>query len=458
MQAPKPDPASFRDPAGRIYLDTDAAYRTVMPYAAATFAQVWESGIIRRMADAGRIIAAEKIAVPPSFTPAPSFLLKHPLLPLVSYPYEWPFAMLKAAALAHLELQLELLAQGFTLSDASAFNMQFVDTRPLHIDTLSIIPYRDGEPWRGYAQFMRHFVHPLLLEAYTGVPFQPLWRGTMDGIPGDMLLRLLPLRARMRPSVQLHVALPARAGRSRRTGNVSVPQLSKHRLIGLLKHLHTWIDDLCVPPAKTPWGDYAAEHSYAPASQARKREIVAAFVRSCAPDTLIDIGCNRGEYAMLAAQHGAARVVALDGDVQALEHAYRSFVQQQLPITTLLADLMNPAPAQGWRAQERTSLLARLKGDALLALALLHHLVIGGNVPLAEAVEFLVSLAPQGLIEFVPKSDPQVAHMLALREDIFSDYEEGTFRAALRANADIVSEEILPGSGRILFHYRRDGA
>ena len=90
----------------------------------------------------------------------------------------------------------------------------------------------------------------------------------------------------------------------------------------------------------------------------------------------------------------------------------------------------------------------------MLALALVHHLAIARNVPLPRVVDWLVELAPAGVIEFVPKDDPMVRQLLSLREDIFPDYHEQAFVQALQARAAIISEATLPG-GRRLFQFAR---
>ena len=93
--------------------------------------------------------------------------------------------------------------------------------------------------------------------------------------------------------------------------------------------------------------------------------------------------------------------------------------------------------------------------DAILALALIHHLAIAGNIPLGEAVAWLVSLAPTGIIEFVHKTDETVREMLRFREDIFDDYHEEAFRQQLEAKAEILDRREVSGSGRALYVYRR---
>ena len=93
--------------------------------------------------------------------------------------------------------------------------------------------------------------------------------------------------------------------------------------------------------------------------------------------------------------------------------------------------------------------------EGVLALAVIHHLAIARNVPLEDVVESIVGMAPKGVIEFVPKDDPTVLTMLALREDVFATYSRETFMAALESRADIVTRETVSASGRELFYFSR---
>ena len=74
---------------------------------------------------------------------------EHETLPLVTYPYEWPFEYLKQAACLILDLLADALRNGCTLKDASAFNVQFIDTRPTFIDVLLFAEYEEGAPFLG---------------------------------------------------------------------------------------------------------------------------------------------------------------------------------------------------------------------------------------------------------------------------------------------------------------------
>ncbi|PLX07261.1 MAG: nodulation protein NoeA, partial [Marinilabiliales bacterium] len=94
--------------------------------------------------------------------------------------------------------------------------------------------------------------------------------------------------------------------------------------------------------------------------------------------------------------------------------------------------------------------------DGIIALAFLHHLVFGRNVPLQDVVTWLVKLAPQGVIEFVPKSDPMIKQLLRFRDDIFSDYSEAAFVKFLSNHSKIIESKVVTESGRKLFWFHRE--
>jgi ribosomal protein L11 methylase PrmA len=168
-----------------------------------------------------------------------------------------------------------------------------------------------------------------------------------------------------------------------------------------------------------------------------------------------DIGCNTGDYAKAALEAGAGYAVGFDFDQGALDAAFTRAESEGLSFLPLFLDLANPTPSQGWAERERRGLTDRASADAILGLALVHHLAIGRNIPLEQVVAWLIDLAPNGIIEFVPKSDPMVQRLLRLREDIFDDYGEEAFAKHLQAGAKIVQVAEVSASGRRLFWFER---
>lgn len=457
LQDIKADPSSFRDPAGKVFCDGERIIRVVSSQAAAAFENVWSSGILPEMAASGRMIATTllpKTDILYQHFPDASYILVHPLITMITYPYEWPFRVLKTAALAHLELQIELLDKNFILTDASAFNMQLRGNVPVHIDILSVAPYKEGIHWEGYRQFLQQFLNPLLLEALTGVSFAGLFRSTLNGLSSRELRALLPLSVLIRPGTLLHVVLPA-WGEGQDFLQREIKPLSKKRYASLLIHLHQIIKRLRPPCGKSAWSDYRSTTSYSDSDAAIKKEIVGDFIHRNSPAVLLDIGCNQGEYSALALQAGAKLVIGVDADRHALDSAYEMSVSDAWAFTPLYMDVTNPSPAQGWRGVERRSFNERVKADALIALALTHHLCIGNNIPVKDVIEYLVQFAPRGIIEFIPKTDKQVKELLRYRHDHFDEYVYDSFKKYLSQCARIVDEHAIGDSGRILFVFDR---
>ena len=467
--SPAADAGSFRDPSGTVLFAEGRVFRTVEQSAWEHIDAVLEAGILDRLTSTGRVIATWPIEIgdaPAGLTdglpPHPRRLIEHQRIPFISYPYEWPFSLLKRAALHHLDLHLDLLACGLTLSDASAYNVQFRGTKPVFIDVLSMRRYQEGEYWAGYRQFCEQFLNPLLLGAIHGVPYHAWFRGNVEGIPVEDLARLLPLRARASPRVLLHVVLHAGMTAKGRRAEGPEPAarprtpMPKSALIWLLKGLRNWIAGLTPRGLDaTIWGDYERRTSYEPAETEAKRAFVTRYVEQCRPVELFDLGCNTGNYSQSALMAGATRVIGFDFDRGALETAVVRADAERLDFLPLFLDATNPSPDQGWAQLERQGFQTRARADGLLALAFLHHLVIGRNVPLTQAVGWLVALAPSGVVEFVPKQDPMVQRMLSQREDIFPAYHIEAFRGELTRRARIVQEAVVSGSGRTLLEYRR---
>jgi ribosomal protein L11 methylase PrmA len=170
---------------------------------------------------------------------------------------------------------------------------------------------------------------------------------------------------------------------------------------------------------------------------------------------LWDMGCNTGEYALLALESGAERAIGWDGDAAAIDTAFLAAQSANANLTALVSDLANPSPSQGWGQAERAGLHERSGADAVMALALIHHLLFGANVPLSRALSWIVELAPRGLVEFVPPDDVQVKPMRARRNGVHHPYDREHFVEALQAVARIERSTVVGPSGREMFWYDR---
>lgn len=454
-------PASFRDPTGTVFNIDGRIVRGLSAEGVKRFHTVKESGLIAELEQTEKIVASKNID---SINLSPKFMdyLEHELIPFISYPYEWPFSLLKKAALLHLSIQIQALDRDVVLSDASAYNIQFRGISPIFIDVLSFRPYQEGELWGGHRQFCEQFLNPLLLHAIKGVPYQEWYRGTLEGIPTESLADLLPLKSWFSFKSLVHVLLPARSQKSSdKKKDQTIQKIQKTTIPkavykSFLTQLHNWIETLT--PKKinsTVWENYSVTRIYKSQELSAKRDFIAEFATKVSPKLLWDLGCNDGEFAELALQNGAGAVIGFDVDLGALEKAVLRAKINNLNFLPLYQQITNPSPRQGWLLQEREAVMDRGSPDAIVALAFIHHLTIGHNIPLSEAVSWLVSLAPTGVVEFVKKTDPTVQKMLALKGDIFPDYTEENFLAILLEKNSIIKTNTISETGRSLYWYER---
>jgi len=460
------DPASFRDPSGQIYHIDGRVYRSVQPVAVPDYEFVRDSGALDGLIENGSIIRSEDVDVSILGADAPKggYVLEHPAVKFWSYPYEWSFSALKAAALLHLDIQIKLLESDVALSDATAYNIQFIGPKPIFVDFLSFRRYRENEHWEAHRQFCEQFLNPLILRATFGIPFQEWYRGQPEGIKSDHLANLVKWRHHLSLRMLGHVILPGRVGgwnedkALKSASEAKARGLPRSRYSALLNQLRSWIASLKPQGIDdTTWHDYATENTYADAEAAAKRAFVSDFVKETSPSLLIDLGCNTGDYSEAALEAGAKSVIGLDADHGALEQAFARAKVKNLPFLPLYQDSANPSPGQGWNHGERRNLINRCQNvDAVIALALEHHLAIGRNIPLPEVVTWIAGLAPQGIIEFVHKDDSTIQKMLALRDDIFTDYSVENFTAALEGCARVVRREKVSAAGRELFWFSRN--
>ena len=436
------DPGSFRDPTGFVFTHDGRLYRQINAGYEHAFVTLHESGLYDELAREGLLVPHEEVPLRLADAPPAHAVIAPERIAFISYPYEWCFGQLKAAALLTLDIQRRAVARGLVLRDASAYNVQFRGARPIFIDTLSVGLLTPGEPWVAYRQFCQHFLAPLALVAGVDPSLGQLSRVHLDGVPLDLARRLLPARWRLRPGLLMHLDMHSRSaarGQAQHDGRAPTRDASMGTtaLLGLVDSLRRTVEGLRWNPPDTLWSTYRMNTNYTEAGAAHKQRIVAEALEQlsrtaqCFRDSVAwDLGANDGVYSRIAAEAGA-RVIAFDLDPAVVEHHYRACVaDDSRPILPLVQDLTNPSPSLGWHHGERRALLDRGPADVALALALLHHLVIGGGVPLAEVARFFHAACRHLIIEFVPKTDSQVRRMLALREDTFPDYTPEGFAAA----------------------------
>jgi hypothetical protein len=446
-------PASFRDPSGFLFQQDGIIYRQVNLVYKDDYDDLMSSGLYQALVDDNLLIPHEEVSIEPPVPELVCKIIKPEPIPFISYPYEWCFSQLRDAALTTLKIQRKALEFGMSLRDSSAYNIQFKKGRPIFIDTLSFGKHHEGQPWVAYRQFCQHFLAPLALMSYKDIRLSQLLRVYIDGLPLDLTSCLLPWRTYLRFALLSHIHLHARSQKhfADKPINVGQHRMGDYASLGILNSLESTIRKLKWQPGGTEWADYYQDTNYSPQAFEHKRTIVDGFLDRVRPTTVWDLGANVGIFSRLASDRGIP-TISFDVDPAAVEKNYLDCVARgDVSILPLVIDLTNPSPAIGWENKERMSLKERGPADAVLALALVHHLAISNNVPLSRIAGFLSDISHWLIIEFVPKTDSQVQRLLATREDIFPNYTRQAFEQEFSRYFTIADSADIRESQRTLY-------
>lgn len=424
-------PGSYRDRDARVFLDSQGeVWRGLSSTAWETWNRFEQLPLARQLSEAGLLIESA-IETPLEQPPGEwSGYLHHERVPLVTYPFEWPFGMLKQAAQLHLQLLQSLLEVNFTLKDGTAYNVQFRGVEPVFIDVTSIEELDAAKPWAGYRQFCQTMLFPLMLQAYKQVPFHPWLRGRLDGITPTECSQLMSFRDLFRRGVWSHVKLHSwlESSVAANSSSSRTPAMSFNRemLVANFRGLSKLVDGLDWKAARSEWSEYEGTHTYSAADRQRKEQFVRRHLARQPRTQVWDLGCNTGSFSRIAAEHSEL-VVAMDADHLSVERLFRSL--QTTPaisprrITPLVWNVADQIGGLGWRGRERTSLPQRGKPDVVLCLALIHHWVISCGIPMSEVLEWLASLGAELIIEFVAPDDAMAAGLLQRRTGGCPDYQ-----------------------------------
>lgn len=451
---------SFRDRDGRVYHFQERVFRGLSESALESYRLLEQKPFYKKLAESGKIIGTREL--PSAENPLPDDVkaqwagfLEHDPVAVISYPYEWTFSMLKAAAVLQLHLVERAVSDGFTLKDATPYNIQFVGRKPVFIDIPSFETLREGEPWSGYRQFCEMFLFPLFLQAYKGCNFQPFMRASIDGVGVQAAAALFGFRDRFRKGVMSHLWLQSKL--DRRFGGTSENVRSSLKSAGFnrelilvnVRKLQKLVNKLEWKAKGSEWGDYTEFHNYSDEDHQLKEAFVRSAVENVRPVTVWDIGCNTGQFSRIASA-GCARVVSTDIDHVAVE---RIFLNPDTPdnILPLVQNVADPSPNWGWRNCERSDLQTRSRPDLVLCLALVHHVVITANIPLAEFIDWLASLTDKLVIEYVSRRDDKVQTLLRNKDDKYKDYSRASIESNLRRHFVISDQRDVNNGDRSLY-------
>lgn len=454
---------SFRDPAGNVYLLTEQVIRHVHPEAEDAFMRFANTNEFARFYADGRLIThaplaegcAEVVGLLGDAAPSGGRWLQHPRIPFISYPAEWTFGMLKAAAALTLELAEAALAGDLELKDATPRNVLFKGGVPVFVDILSFRAFPGKPVWDAYHQCLRTFILPLLFARDFGLRLDRVFLCDREGLSIEESYRLLGPLKRLRSPYRNLVAMPRWLSRS--SLSLPVPALdsgtAKSLSLRRIRGLRRIVDGCARPEPKSTWTDYDKIRNYERASLDEKRKFTDKALDELPSGAwVLDLGANTGEFSLAANQKGL-QVVAVDSDEACMDRLYSEVGREQLNILPLVVNLGRPTPASGWGLKEEESFLERAAGrfDLVLALALVHHLRFAEGAPLAMQVKLFWSLTRKWvLLEWVDPKDTMVQSLINRFGFVPEDYTLENLERSLSGYFLLRSRVALEGGTRCL--------
>lgn len=443
-----------KDPSGFLFFRDGVIFRQINLSFRKNYGHFIKSGLYEKLVSMKLLISHSEVSNRYRKTDRTYKIIRPHPVPFISYPYEWCFSQLKDAALTTLKIQKIALDYGMSLKDASPFNIQFVDGSPKHIDTLSFEIYRQGKPWIPYRQFCQLFLSPMLLACYKDIRLLNLLRIYHNGLPLDLVSSLLPAATYLNPSILTHIHLHAKSYKFA-GGKLNLEKrnsMSCNALMGLLDSLESVVSNLHLLEKSSRWEHYYGDNSYTPRAFKNKKEIVSSYLKDVVDGRVLDLGANTGEFSRLTARK-KLDTISLDNDAKVVELNYLACKkEQEVNIMPLVGDITSPTPGTGWETNEFFPLTGRIVCETVMALALIHHIVIAGNISMERLAQYLYRLCKKRLIiEFIPKSDTQVEEMLRFREDIFPDYNKDNFLKVFGKYFAVIDSQKIQDSQRVIF-------
>lgn len=450
--------ASFRDPSGYVFIEDGILKRSINPVYFKQYQALKEQGVFKTLFKNELLISHQEHSVSDE-----CIIITPEEIPFITNPYEWSFLQYKQAALLTLKIHKYALSKGFILKDASAYNVTFHKGKPIFIDTLSFDFYQEDTPWRAYKQFIMHFLGPLVLAKYHGTDIFRMMQTHIDGLPVQLISSLLPFKTKFNSTIFTNIHLLAKMERKHSEdydAKTKIAKLSKKAHQNIIDSLYDFIKKLSLNQT-TEWGDYYNKTNYDPQAFEAKKELIKQWVLPIKPKKLIDVGGNDGTFARTLAKE-IPHVIVTDIDSNAVDYNQEQIAKNnEQNMLAFVSDVLQPSPGIGFNNTERTSLIERLKvysPDVTLALALIHHITLSGNVPFEKTANFFASFSKQLVIEFPTREDSWVTSLLVRKREFinhFDFYNIANFEAAFKKEFNLLKKEPIKGTQRVLFLFSK---
>jgi len=484
------------DRQGSIYIDERSVYRVVV--ATQSTAVMGIHNRIRGGVD-GLISASvcESGVIPEEIDLEPgSLVLRHEKIDRISYPHEWCAVMLQDAAAFHLELCQRLLHYGLFVKDAHPWNILFERGQPVFVDYTSLVEleglfseeYLDSN--KKYSEFAPsdrlkmimfeiysrmykpYFINPLMCFAYGKRERvnQRIEDTTLNASTSTISRRECVSQLRFSRTVFLKVLSIVSVLRAEL--RIFSVLRSSATLESFYADMHRHVRRLKAGLGGSAYSAYYQKKGedqelvYSNAWNDKQKSVRDALNL---PEigSVLDVACNTGWFALMAEKLGKS-VVAFDIDEGCIEDLYKTVKDSRINVLPLVMDFTR-LTRDRYSIHDGKKVLInaadRLRSDAVIALGIIHHLVLGQGMSFDDVLKSLTDLCKQRMvIEFIEPDDAMIRDEPSFFTEYFKNrslidgYSMSAFISRIEANGFIVSVHAsYPHTRKILVCDRQKG-
>lgn len=452
-----PAALSLIDEVGTVFLASGRVFRAVRAEAVTAVEELLRSGLLEELTRRGLMPATWRSDVA---IPGYAFVLEHQRLPVVSYPYEWSYGMLRDAAILVLEVNRVARTFGWELKDAHGFNVLFDGAAPRFVDLGSLTKVSpDALGWPAYEEFLRSFEYPLRIWSVGGTFVARRLVASAEPMShADYgLCRWAWVRW---TGPQLYQRLLTRWHQYRRLSRLSDAKLAVRRASGSGR-VAAWLKQLPWLPAQGLsmvgvqarirnrrrrkhggfWSDYQ-QQGQAFVATPRFQRIIGLLERFKV-GSIVELAGNQGWLSEELLRRGVVQsALCTDAEEWAVDQAYERTKTSGLKLHTAVLDFVHPLATPFGEPPS-----ARFQAQAVLALAVTHHLLLTQAVPVERVLRSIGAYATELVfVEFMPLGLWDGTRAQPLPAWYGSDW----FRAAFAREFEPVHEEQLE-ENRLLF-------
>ena len=313
-------------------------------------------------------------------------IVEHRLLENITYYDEWTKKQRVEAALAIIQIQENLVKQGYYLNDPHGFNITFENNKPIYFDFGSILKGKMN-PAKWY------------IKCFTGLNVHDYWDDILRfGFIKKMFTAFI-LSFHSSPYNYLSKVI-IKSEQKAFDKFLSIGMNKSRFLSKVMRNIGKIAPGIL--GEITNWTDYDQKDPTILQENERTENIISIFKKH-KPTSIIDIGANRGAYSFLAIENGSQKAICLDLDSFSLD-VLRENVNERV-ITTARINIMDYDETPGC-FNSYVPAHKRLISDFGICLAVVHHVCYFGNSSFDEFAERVNRFVNKILlVEFVPYDD-----------------------------------------------------